>query len=48
MVFGTISSSQNMNIPIMSYDFYPLFILGFWHLLFSYFCHIFYWSRNRL
>lgn len=41
MVIGLIYSNRNLNIPIMSYDSYPLFILDFrihhFHILVIYF-----------
>nr|AMK53148.1 hypothetical protein AALO17_00140 [Faecalibaculum rodentium] len=41
MVIGLIYSNLNLNIPIMSYDSYSLFILDFRNSSFSYSCHIF-------
>ena len=37
---------SNLNIPIKSYDSYPLFILDFRNSSFSYSCHIFWFVKK--
>lgn len=46
MVIGLIYSNLNLNIPIMSYDLYTLFILVYRNSSFSYSCHIFWFVKK--